>query len=612
MSGAAFDKRMTAAALEQPPAAATGISRQAVVIGDDSAPLFGWYHTDGSAPARDCVAVICNPMGHEYTHSYRSLRHLGDRLARAGMPALRFDYHGTGNSPGDAFDPQRLTRWQNDIRAAIAKAQALSGCRRVCLLGLRLGATLAALVATQAPVDYLVLWSPCVNGRRYVREMKAIAAAADDRDPDESWLESAGFIVSAETAADLQGVNLLQLPQPLRGEVLIAERDDLSEDRALADQLAAAGTAVDYRRLPGFADMMAEPQFAVVPDAALTAIIDWLSARLSAQSAPHPAALQPAAPVMRFEQPLADGGAALLTERPCRFGGEQHLFGIISYAGAPDTGKPAVVLLNSGSVHHVGPNRLYVMLARALSAAGFICLRMDIEGIGDSVPRGSTARENHPYQDSAVADTDSAMRFLETELQCRHFVIVGLCSGAHTAFHAGIELHDRAIDDVILINPLTFQWVEGMSLETTQHFQDVAYYRKSMRSGRSWMKLLQGKVNIFYVAGVALSQLRVLLKSSWDSLREVVLRKETTKLSADLGKLLKQRPLTLFISSNDPGYDILLAGAKRATLRAIRQQKIHLQFIEGADHTFSRLAKRTALIQHLSNHLKQRFGAKAP
>jgi hypothetical protein len=36
----------------------------------------------------------------------------------------------------------------------------------------------------------------------------------------------------------------------------------------------------------------------------------------------------------------------------------------------------------------VGPNRLYVMLARSLAAMGSPCLRFDLEGIGDSVLRG--------------------------------------------------------------------------------------------------------------------------------------------------------------------------------------------------------------------------------
>ena len=48
------------------------------------------------------------------------------------------------------------------------------------------------------------------------------------------------------------------------------------------------------------------------------------------------------------------------------------------------TAPPTVVLLNAGIVHRVGPNRMHVLLARALAAAGIPSLRFDMSGIGDS------------------------------------------------------------------------------------------------------------------------------------------------------------------------------------------------------------------------------------
>ncbi len=60
--------------------------------------------------------MLCAPIGSEYTRSHRSLRHLADRFARAGIPAVRFDYHGTGNSPGWSMpihdNGMRSGRWE--------------------------------------------------------------------------------------------------------------------------------------------------------------------------------------------------------------------------------------------------------------------------------------------------------------------------------------------------------------------------------------------------------------------------------------------------------------------------------------------------------------------
>jgi len=581
---------------------ADSLSRTSVVI-EGSAPLFGWYHSGGGARLKDCAAVICNPFGYEYTHAHRSLRHLADRLAQGGVPTLRFDYYGTGDSPGDDTSADDgaglLACWLADIRAAVARVKALSGRNRVCLIGVRLGATLAALASAELDIDYLVTWAPCVSGRRYVRELRALALAAEDGAGSDTLLESAGFRLSARTAAQLQGIDLLKQHCAARKRILVVERDDRSEDPAFPDALKQGGQAVDVMKLPGYDGMFAEPHFTEVPAIAIEAITQWLTTQLPSAIA----VTQPPTPAqaIRFDW-IEDGAAVPLSERGCRFGAHGRLFGILSQGPDADTDKPAVVLLNSGSVHHVGPNRLYVLLSRALSARGYTCLRMDTEGLGDSV--GTGPRENHPYQDSALADTDAALHYLRTHFHCRRFILLGLCSGAHTAFHAGLQLQQYQLDDLILLNPLTFHWTEDSSLDTTQHFQDVAYYRGSVRTARSWLKLLRGQVNLLHIAKVALSQCSVLARARCDALVEIVLRRPTTQLGVDLRRLFAlKRTLSLFIASKDPGYDILLANAKRMAAKGLREGNIHLQFIEGADHTFSRHARRRDLIDHLLRHI---------
>src|SRR5437763_15110981 len=46
----------------------------------------------------------------------------------------------------------------------------------------------------------------------------------------------------------------------------------------------------------------------------------------------------------------------------------------------------AMVLLNADLIHHVGPSRLYVKLARVLAGRGVATLRVDFSGIGDNTP----------------------------------------------------------------------------------------------------------------------------------------------------------------------------------------------------------------------------------
>src|SRR5689334_20064244 len=64
------------------------------------------------------------------------------------------------------------------------------------------------------------------------------------------------------------------------------------------------------------------------------------------------------------------------------FGGDVRLVGIVTTPAETRADRTGVILLNAGVVHRVGPNRLYVTLARRLAQAGLTVLRFDHSGIG--------------------------------------------------------------------------------------------------------------------------------------------------------------------------------------------------------------------------------------
>jgi alpha-beta hydrolase superfamily lysophospholipase len=573
------------------------VRREPLMLGTAEQPLFGWYHVADAVPRRDAVVVICNPMGYEYAHGHRSLRHLADDLARSGVPALRFDYHGTGDSPGLETDTGRLQRWQDDIHAAIAAAQSLSGSARVGLLGVRLGATLAALVAVQREVDWLVLWNVCASGRRHVRELQALdMAAGGGQRPVSAPLEPAGFLVSRETQEAVKGVQLTREALRVSGRALLVARDDLiGEEEALREHLLTLGIATDAIACAGYADMMAEPVHTVVPRQALDGIVQWMVAQTALREAAPPVLPAPAGAVQaRFAHAMADGRTAMLTETLCALGSEGQLFGLHVQADEVDATRPMIVLFNSGTVHHVGPNRLYVTLAREFAALGFPTVRCDLEGLGDSVQRG-TGRENHPYPDSAVPDARQILHSLRERYGVRSFVLMGLCSGAYTAFQAGL-VEPALVSELVLINPLTWRWVEGDAVDT-QHFSAVAHYKGTMRRLDSWKKLLRGQVNLVYLGGVVLSHLRKQVMSRVSALNELLFPSRGPLLSRQLRQLFAaKQKVALFVSSNDPGWDMLQDGARQTARRALKTGDLALQFIDEADHTFSREAARRRLV----------------
>jgi alpha-beta hydrolase superfamily lysophospholipase len=566
-------------------------------------PIFGWYHSTPSAGQSDCVAVICGPIGHEYTRTHRTMRHLADRLAERGIPAVRFDYHGTGDSPGAELDGDRALYWQSSIRAAIRQARALSGRSRVCLIGVRLGATMAALVASDTPVDLLVLWNPVTKGRAYVRELQAIAMSAARTSKDcDGGLESAGFVVSAETLDALRAADLMNTTYDVSDRALILGRDDLAADKSLCEHLIAGGVACDYERVPGWLGMTADHQFTVVPDTALETLANWVEAHSRHWTGSPSSVPSLRRGVNEFDFALGGGKTVRIEEQACRFGADGHLFGILSRSTPPGD-RPAIIMLNAGAIHHVGPNRLHVTLARQLSAKGFACLRMDLEGLGDSVLR-TEGRENHPYPLTAVEDVAAAIKFLKQRGYTR-FVTLGLCSGSHTAFHAALELQEP-IDELILINPWVFYWVEGMSLDTTRHFEDVAAYKKSMKDPARWKKLLRGQVDLARILKVGLDYVHSLVTSNARNIGEVVGLGSDSRLARDLRKILAKRRIAIFVADGDPGRDILMHDARSTANRALKSGAMELQVIPGADHTFSQSTPRRDLVERVVTHLAQR------
>jgi pimeloyl-ACP methyl ester carboxylesterase len=236
-----------------------------------------------------------------------------------------------------------------------------------------------------------------------------------------------------------------------------------------------------------------------------------------------------------------------------------------------------------------------VTLARHLAAAGFDCLRFDLESLGDSVLR-APGRENYPYPVTANADAGAALEFLKSRGYDR-IIAMGLCSGAHTTFHTGLQFDDHPIEELILINPMSFYWKEGDSLDTSRRFEDAAAYKRSARDPRRWLKLLRGDVNMKRLVEVVISQ-------ACNKLR----LREDPRLSGDLRKLCEQlnRPLTVFIAEGDPGRDIIMAGAPRTATRAMKRGAMRMEMIAGADHTFSQFKPRKELLSRLGAHLARR------
>ncbi len=120
------------------------------------------------------AVLLCYPGVQEYNLSHWAFRRLANLLTKAGFPVFRFDYFGTGDSAG-ALEEASIESWVDNIASAAQEALDLSGCRKLSLVGMRLGAALAARACGKGlELQDLVLWDPVVNGRAYIAELSAL------------------------------------------------------------------------------------------------------------------------------------------------------------------------------------------------------------------------------------------------------------------------------------------------------------------------------------------------------------------------------------------------------------------------------------------------------
>ncbi len=201
--------------------------------------LFGLLHEPRAGSDRTGF-VFCHPFGEEKLWTHRVFVHTARELAGRGHAVLRFDYGGNGDSDGDVHDTS-LQSNLSDIGAAIEFLKARRQVTSVGLLGLRLGATAAALVADQrSDISQLVLWSPVTDGARYMQDLLRVNLATQlavhggvthDRENLVDMMRAGhtvnvdGYALSFAFHDQVSDVRLTDSPRSFTGRCLVVQID---------------------------------------------------------------------------------------------------------------------------------------------------------------------------------------------------------------------------------------------------------------------------------------------------------------------------------------------------------------------------------------------------
>ena len=254
-------------------------------FGSPPKELYGCHHFPQSLNSRTCVVVLCYPIGQEYIQSHRAFYQLGVRLSQVGFHVLRFDYFGCGDSSGD-FEKGTLFQWTADIHTAIEEIRKRSGVTRVCLIGLRIGATLSVSAALDCLcVDSIILWEPVVHGKTYLEELaKSQLILMRSLRPKSGWImrnsempeEILGFPLTPDLKKDLDGINMGYLE--LRSDVKLLTLYNSEESRAVNGVRFRKDHSHAESKLVGDHKVWAhELYLRLIPAKTLNFIVDWVN-----------------------------------------------------------------------------------------------------------------------------------------------------------------------------------------------------------------------------------------------------------------------------------------------------------------------------------------------
>ena len=264
------------------------------------------------------------------------------------------------------------------------------------------------------------------------------------------------------------------------------------------------------------------------------------------------------------------------------------LQGILAQPAQPSS--VGVVIVVGGPQYRVGSHRQFVLLARALAAAGYAVLRFDYRGMGDS---SGTPVDFLNAQPDVRAAIDALQAHTPTVTRV---ALWGLCDAASAALLYCDASQDPRVLGLCLLNP----WVRSeASLARTQVKH---YYLQRVLQPAFWAKLLRGQVSIGAASGL-LRNVRLALQGA-KSVTTPQLPFQTR-----MARAWRAHPgrLLLVLSGEDYTAKEFLdyAGTDPAWTGALAQANLRRDDVQHADHTFSNAQARAAVESATVTWLKE-------
>jgi len=580
------------------------ITRKAFYFDSKNSSIFCWLYRGKENP--DSITIICPPIGHKYMAAHRSLRYFSDSLACKNGLSIRLDYTNTGDSSDDKTESFSIKNAIDDIVTLVERLRQLHPTIPINAIGFFMGASILMLASQQVTFNDLVLWDPCIKGKRFIREIKVLSGILDKENIEDQKVEATGVYLTAKFNVELEKLDLIKPLDISCNRIMYLHKSEEKENNKLLNRLSNYSKFVDIEAYDGSDKMLTYPTDTAIPQKALDRICQYLSEKKEAADKNNLRkqmdALNSGLDKLCQNRILEGDGYA---ERCTAFGSGKSLFGIYSYALKESNLGDLVVFLNCGSEHHVGPHRMYTNFSRALAKQGISALRIDIEGIGDSISKGNNI-ENKAYSPVVLSDIKTILEGAK-EQGYRRFLLAGICAGAYHSFLSTSKLQTCNIVGAVMINPLIFardyenEAAQSLSVRSQG---EISRYKSNFFSGEKWKKIFTGQIKLSYFIPIITNLISYKFKN-------MIKRLTSNKTNAVKESLLQiislNRKINILSARSDAGFEILKSEARNVVKRSLKEGNLEVDLLEIADHGLSKQGMRDELMVELIKKIEQQF-----
>jgi hypothetical protein len=185
---------------------------------------------------------------------------------------------------------------------------------------------------------------------------------------------------------------------------------------------------------------------------------------------------------------------------------------------------------------------------------------------------------------------------------------MGLCSGAYVAYHTAIA--DPRVSGVVMINPLTFHWTEGDSLEVRMRksFRSTEQYKRTLFKLETWRRIARGNVGVRAIAGELgrRAQKRATREAKALLARVTGDIAEATDVERGFRQLTTRGTRCLMVfGAEDGGIDVIEEHLGRDAAAMRNAPGFRMEILEGPDHTFTPLWTQRRLQHLVSEYLDE-------